>query len=146
MALPPARRRMSASLELLPVVASVPAGRRFVTAYLHEHGLGVLAETAALLTSELLTNCVLHARTPIRLTVTAGTGSVEVVIRDGLPVAPRQRGRRPDATTGRGIDLLDRLATSWQVTLDAEGKSIRFTLDAATDPWAAYVLPGWRDA
>ena len=128
---------MTASLELPPEPSSVPAGRRFVAGVLSGWGLPGVADTAALLTSELLTNSVLHARTPILLTVRRGPGTVEVAVRDASSVAPRQRRHAVDGTTGRGLELLDRLAQDWDVTFDGGGKSIRFTLSDSADAWAS---------
>ena len=128
---------MTASLKLPPEPSSVPAGRRFVAQVLTDWGLPGVADTAALLTSELLTNSVLHARTPIVLTLRRVPGSVEVVVRDASSVAPRQRKHALDGTTGRGLELLNRLALAWDVTIDGEGKSIRFTLSDSVDAWAA---------
>lgn len=137
---------MTATLELPPTAASVPAGRRFVSALLDTWGMAGLVETAALLTSELLTNSVLHARTAIVLTVTRGDGTVEIVVRDGSRSAPRRRRHARDATTGRGLELLERLAQTWEVSVDDAGKSIRCILAADADPWAAYADARWMDA
>lgn len=105
-----------------------------------------LVDTASLLTSELLTNSVLHARTSIVLVVNRLGDGVEVVVRDGSKFAPRRRRHAHDATTGRGIELLERLASSWDVELDDDGKSIRFTLECDVDPWAAFDQADWMDA
>ena len=137
---------MNETLELPPAAASVREGRRFVTSLLETWGLDGLVETTALLTSELLTNSVLHARTTIRLTVVGGEGCVEVVVRDGSRQGPRRRRHARDATTGRGVELLERLATSWDVGVDDNGKSVRFTVTAADDPWAAFAGAEWADA
>lgn len=137
---------MNATLELPPAAASVREGRRFVTSLLQSWGLDGLVETTALLTSELLTNSVLHARTTIRLSVAGGEDCVEVLVRDGSRQGPRRRRHARDATTGRGVELLERLATTWDVGVDDQGKSVRFTVTADSDPWAAYAGVDWADA
>ena len=137
---------MTATLELPPAAASVRDGRRFITSVLETWGMPELIETAALLTSELLTNSVLYARTDIILTLSRHDDGVEIVVRDGSRAAPRRRRHPTDATTGRGLELLERLASSWEVSLDDDGKSVRFVVDAATDPWAAYTSDDWMDA
>ena len=141
-----ARARVTATLELPPAAASVRDGRRFIVSVLETWGMADLAETAALLTSELVTNSVLHARTEIILTVSRRNGSVEIEVRDGSRLGPRRRRHRADATTGRGLELLERLARSWDVSVDDDGKSIRFVLDRGSDPWAAYAGVDWMDA
>lgn len=137
---------MNETLDLPPVAASVREGRRFVTSLLQSWALDELVETTALLTSELLTNSVLHARTTIRLSIVGGDGCVEVHVRDGSRQGPRRRRHARDATTGRGVELLERLATSWDVSFDDNGKSVRFTVTAADDPWAAFSGADWADA
>src|SRR4051812_19379937 len=139
-------RAVTATVALPPAAASVRDGRRFVTGVLDTWGMTELCETAALLTSELLTNSVLYARTDIILTLSRHEDGVEIVVRDGSRAAPRRRRHPTDATTGRGLELLERLASSWEVSLDDDGKSVRFVVDAATDPWAAYATDDWMDA
>ena len=128
---------MTLAVELSPVATSVREGRRFVLDALVSWGLDDLADTAALLTSELLTNSVLHARTAIALSVRqVDEATVEICVRDGSRHAPRRRGHAHDATTGRGIELLEKLAQSWDVTTDETGKTVRFLLAAGEDPWS----------
>ena len=129
---------MSATLRLVASPASVPQARRFVLRMLSKWELDALADTAALLTSEVVTNAVLHARTEIEVTVTRMGSAVQVQVRDGSPVPPVQRRHSAEATTGRGVQLLDRLAASWEVVQDAGGKTICFVVDGSTDVWAAY--------
>src|SRR5688572_21725379 len=69
---------------------SVSAARRFVTSVLAGWGLTELTDTAALATSELVGNAVLHARTPFTLTVQYLRDGVLLRINDHsdqLPVA-----------------------------------------------------------
>jgi len=130
---------MTYELTLAPTVDSVGAGRRLVGAALSEWGLDALSYTATLLTSEVLTNSLLHARTQIDLTV-ARTAPTEVTIsvRDGSTLVPRRRQHAHDATTGRGLELLDRLAQSWRIEPDANGKTLTFTVGGDIDPWAEF--------
>lgn len=138
---------MTYQLALAPTVDSVGVGRRLVAQALAGWRLEELAYTATLLTSEVLTNSVLHARTPILLTVErTDAETVSISVRDGSTLVPHRRQHAPDATTGRGLELLDRLAQSWQVTSQDEAKTLTFTVSAGTDPWAAYSGVDWSDA
>lgn len=137
---------MAESLSLSPVPAAVPDGRRFVGGWLKTWGLDDLVDTATLLTSEVLTNAVLHARTQLVLTVARLTGGAQIAVRDGSRLVPRQRRHAQDATTGRGLDLLDRLASSWEVTVDDSGKTVSFTLEGDVDPWAAFADVDWSES
>ena len=138
---------MSYELTLAPSVDSVGVGRRLVTAALAEWGLDDLAYTATLLTSEVLTNSLLHARTQIVLTVErSGPATVSISVHDGSPLIPRRRRHARDATTGRGLELLDRLAQSWQVEPTTGGKTLTFTVGGDSDPWAEFAGIDWMDA
>src|SRR3954468_18551739 len=80
-------RLVTATVALPPAAASVRDGRRFVTGILDTWGMPELCETAALLTSELLTNSILYARTDIVLTLSRHESGVEIVVRDGSRAA-----------------------------------------------------------
>lgn len=137
---------MSAALRLAASPTSVPQARRFVLQLLERWALADLADTAMLLTSEVVTNAVLHARTEIELTVTRMGQAVQIQVRDGSPVAPVRRRQALEATTGRGMQLLDRLSRSWDVTTDRNGKTVCFVVDASSDPWAGYSAGSWQDS
>jgi anti-sigma regulatory factor (Ser/Thr protein kinase) len=138
---------MSYELTLPPTVESVGVGRRFVDQALSDWGLEDLSYTAALLTSEVLTNSVLHARTPIVLTVgREGQDAVTVSVHDGSSHEPRRRRHAQDATTGRGIELLEKLSDSWAVHSERTGKTLTFTVGAGGDPWEAFSGSEWIDA
>ena len=137
---------MSDTLHLPPLTSSVPQARRFVVQLLEQWSLEELADTVALLTSELVSNAVLHARTDIVVTAVDLGGAVQVDVSDLSPVAPVQRRHTADATTGRGVQLLEQLARSWEVLRHDGGKTVRFTVDGSSDPWAAFLDASWEDA
>ena len=138
---------MSATLRLPPLTSSVPEARRFVTRQLEQWGLDALVDTVALLTSEIVSNAVLHARSEIVVTATdLGDGAVQVDVADLSSVSPVQRRHSDEATTGRGIQLLDQLARSWEVLPTDGGKTVRFTVDSSSDPWASFLDDAWLDA
>lgn len=126
------------SLELPPTTDSVPVARRFVRAELAESPLDV--DTAVLLVSELVTNAVLHARSPFRVLVEPGAEAIRVEVHDGSPVPPRMHRFAPTSATGRGLRLLDRLAQTWGVTHMSDGKSVWFEIGPAeTTAWESFV-------
>jgi anti-sigma regulatory factor (Ser/Thr protein kinase) len=137
---------LSAELVLPPDVSSVGAGRRFVREALAGWRLDHLTDTAVLLTSEVVTNSVLHARTEIVLSIRAEDGSVTISVHDGSQHLPRPRLHSVDATTGRGLELLDRLAQEWHVDSESDGKTLTFTVGGAVDPWAQYNDASWSEA
>ncbi|MDT7569846.1 MAG: hypothetical protein QOE05_20 [Actinomycetota bacterium] len=138
---------MTFELTLAPTVDCVGVGRRLVAEALSEWELDSLAYTATLLTSEVLTNSLLHARTPIVLTVErASSNTVTISVHDESPLVPRRRNHAQDATTGRGLELLDRLSQSWRVQPDATGKTLTFTVGTDIDPWAAFAGVDWLES
>ena len=115
--------------------ASVPAARQFVRAFLADEGVdAVLALPAVLLTSELVTNGVIHAHTDLDLQAKVANGSlrVEVIDRgDGCPVPGRAA---PDAEWGRGLSVVSALATHWGVVMEPDWKSVWFELRCPRSP------------
>jgi anti-sigma regulatory factor (Ser/Thr protein kinase) len=93
---------------------------------------GEPSEIAQLLTSELVTNAVVHATTEIMLRVEADPSLVRVEVTD--TGAGRPAIRRPDVG-GYGLRIVDRLASRWGVDpAGASGKVVWFELDLT--PWA----------
>ena len=115
---------MLVTLDLAPYPASVGEARRFTVETLARWGRDDLAATAALLVSELVTNSILHARTAVQVMLERRADGVRVEVSDGSPVRPTLRHHAPDATTGRGLALVARLAASWGVEVSDTGKSV----------------------
>ena len=112
------------NLDAKPVAAR--EARRFVAEHVGDAGED---GSLALLTSELVTNGVLHARTHLRLGVTAGDDHILVTCGDddtsGSLSIPPPDDRRP---SGRGLMLVDTLASQWGVVSHDDGKTVWFTL------------------
>ena len=118
------------TIELPPEPTSPGAARRFVTDDLAGHD-GAPTDVAALLVSELVTNAVVHARTPIVVTVTATNGLVRVGVRDGSPTLPALRRFDRDAAAGRGLQLVERLASRWGIDVNDASKTVWFEVPLA---------------
>lgn len=89
-------------------------------------------EPAQLLTSELVTNAVLHAGTEVQVVLEAYQDVVHVEVIDLTRRPPIARFTPyDDLQTGRGLTLLDSMATSWGVDPLESGKSVWFDLDTA---------------
>ena len=125
-------------VELPAEAASAAAARRVVRALLVDvgpHG-GTRSDQGALdrvllLTSEIVTNAILHARTPLRLTASLDGGQVRVRVYDRLRLLPRLRSYPTDAGTGRGMHLVEALADQWGVEETANGKCVWFAVAVA---------------
>ena len=113
---------------LPPEPTSARAARRFVTAALHRLGQDGRSDLAELLVSELVTNALLHARTTITLVVQVSGSGIRVGVADGSRRGPRFRDYTDEATTGRGLTLVEELATAWGTEPSGRGKTIWFEL------------------
>lgn len=116
------------SLDLTPEPRSAGTARRFVAEHVHGHVPDETAEVAALLTSELVTNAIVHAHTPMRLHVDVTDEAVRVAVADEMPRLPTPRRSHDARLTGRGMNLVSALATQWGVDPRPRGKTVWFEL------------------
>ena len=72
-------------------------------------------ENAALLVTELVSNVVVHAHTDMLLVVDVVPGRVDLRVQDSSEATPERQDIAPDAINGRGIAIVEELATSWGV-------------------------------
>ncbi len=76
-----------------------------------------LVDRVVLATSELVTNAVVHAKTPMRLWVELRGSWLRVSVddRSPRPARPAEPALRPESEAGRGLQLVAALARSWGV-------------------------------
>jgi anti-sigma regulatory factor (Ser/Thr protein kinase) len=120
------------SIVLPPTAASVPAARHFAVEAMHALGVDgrdQRSERAELLVSELATNAVQHAHTPMRVSVWCHDGELRFEVRDDDPCQVRRVTPDPLASGGRGMMLVDSLSSAWGVNRNARGKTIWFELE-----------------
>lgn len=87
-------------------------------------------DTAVLLTSELVTNAVRYGDIDeIVMTVECGPDSIRVSVLDASPLPPRLTTAPLDGVGGRGILMVDHMASGWGISPDGSGKSVWFRLD-----------------
>lgn len=116
--------------ELPPTRDAPAASRELVARACRRWRLGQWSRLTQLLTSELVTNAVVHAGTPIRLDLRRLAGALQVAVRDQDPrlVAqpPADPDRGPDGLPagepGRGLLLLSTLADDWGCAPTSDGK------------------------
>jgi serine phosphatase RsbU (regulator of sigma subunit)/anti-sigma regulatory factor (Ser/Thr protein kinase) len=143
------RQNLVAAADFDPEPSAAAAARRFVRETLISSGLPVdddAISDAVLLTSELVTNAVVHAGTPVQLTCRLNGTNIEVSVLDRHParVIPDPPGATAvvDRPSGRGLLLPAALSASWGVTYAASAKAVWFRLgpdagpDAGPDPVA----------
>lgn len=115
-------------LELPSAPASVGGARRFVGAALEQLDALSLSEVAALLTSELVTNAVVHAAGSIRIRVSVAADLVRIAVADESSMMPAPRLAGDGAVTGRGLALVEQLAERWGSDPHEGGKEVWFEL------------------
>ena len=125
--------------QLSPVPASVSEARRWVTDLLTSWDLAAAADDLRLVVSELVGNAVLHARTMLRVALSIAGGVLELTVGDHDTRSPRPRRQRSDdeATSGRGLMLVEALSDDWGVSERMDGKEVWFRVAAPA---------GWRYA
>ncbi|MCT7356279.1 ATP-binding protein [Streptomyces sp. 15-116A] len=110
---------------------AVPESRRALRELLRSWGRPGRSEIAELLTSELVTNALVHTDREAVLTATVGPRGLRVEVRDFVAREPRPRvPDADDGTHGRGLVLVESLADQWGVRPHAVGKAVWFELGA----------------
>jgi anti-sigma regulatory factor (Ser/Thr protein kinase) len=104
--------------------SSVPAARHLVTRALADWSCDDASWAAAQIVAELAANCALHARTGFEVRLVQSRDALRLEVTDGsrVRVQPRQYGAQ--ATTGRGLRLVERLSQDWGVEMAATGKTV----------------------
>ncbi|MEV6837803.1 SpoIIE family protein phosphatase [Streptomyces sp. NPDC051133] len=111
--------------------AAVAVLRARATRQVQEWGLGELAMTTELIVSELVTNAIRYAASPVRLRLLRDS-RLTCEVSDSSGTAPRLRHARSTDEGGRGLFLVAQLAHRWGARHTGEGKII----------WAEQEIPG----
>jgi PAS domain S-box-containing protein len=132
--------------------SSVATARRVVRDALTLARRDDLVEAAQLLVSEVVTNALVHAGTPIDFQAWVGDAGLRVEVTDGSTQTPTRRSYGAMAGTGRGLRLLEQMVDRWGTLAREDGKTVWFELSSgyrlehvtfpvAPDPVAAVNLP-----
>ncbi len=122
--------------------AAAAEARRQVRAAIRAWDLPADPDTAALLTSELVTNAIRHepGRT-VTLAVTCTDDKLRVEVHDTSRFLPVLADCPADAEAGRGLLLVAALSAEWGCYRTPAGKAVYFTLAFRPGP-AGGVRPG----
>lgn len=124
-----------------PDAAHVRAARQFVESQLAAWRAEHLGWAACTVVSELATNAVLHAHTPFTVELQLDRGRLRLAVTDDSPALPLRRHFAAQATTGRGLHLVDRTTSRWGVESNGHGKTVWCEFDGA-----AAAVPAETDA
>lgn len=136
------RLQMSSARAVLPSApASAAVARRLVGEACAAADASAFTDTAALLTSELVTNAVVHARSDLEVLVETCRDGLRVEVRDRDDRMPERREYDAEASTGRGALLVEALADAYGAEpLSYGGKAVWFSL-GSPPPWEHHPAP-----
>ncbi|MDG5809284.1 SpoIIE family protein phosphatase [Streptomyces ossamyceticus] len=130
--------RAAASFD--PVSRSVATARSFVRDTLQGWGFADIVDDAVVLTSELVTNAVVHAGTSADVLCLRSEDGVRIEVADRYPEreiplqsSPVNMGS-PDREGGRGLQLCAAMAGRWGVEYTPTHKQVWFQLDLPDRP------------
>jgi serine phosphatase RsbU (regulator of sigma subunit)/anti-sigma regulatory factor (Ser/Thr protein kinase)/uncharacterized protein YigA (DUF484 family) len=117
-------------IDLPALVSSPDRARRFVRDTLTPLDVpGTSIDDAELVASELVMNSVLHARSDLTLSVERTNRLVRLRVGDLSAARPVVRNADPDATTGRGLLIIEQIASRWGTDLNRDGKTVWVEID-----------------
>lgn len=121
---------MTDRIELPRSERSPGLARRFVGDRLAAWDLDRVAETAQLLVSELVTNAVIHARSNAVLRIETSRDVLRITVVDHGPGTRRRHLSMPPPSDfgGRGLFIVDQLASRWGAARHSDGNHVWFEL------------------
>lgn len=144
---------MTEQLTLQPESSAARIARRWIRDELSERERPDLMESAVLGVSELVTNALLHVRSPISIRIVEVGHRLRIEVYDDSPRAPEGRPTivvdtsASPATIGRGLQIVDSISLSWGVAYEDHGKCVWFqpmpegTHPSGQDPDEGQPLP-----
>jgi PAS domain S-box-containing protein len=118
--------------QMLPALpSSAGEARRLLRDALPGEASEESVDAAALALSEIVTNALVHAGTPMRLRVILAPPAVRVELADGSVHLPLPRDYSRAAGTGRGLHMVTEVVDQWGAHHDEDGKVVWFEI---TDP------------
>lgn len=119
-------RQVAADEKLPPDAASAGRARWLLRAALQDNSNDETLDAAQLAVSEIVTNALVHAGTEMRLRILVAAQSVRVELSDGSSRLPSQRDFGATSPTGRGLLLVEELASRWGAHPTEGGKVVWF--------------------
>lgn len=122
------QRQECARTSLRADTASAGVARRFVSDVLANRGMESLVDTAALLTSEVVTDPLVYAGEDLELEVSFPPSGVRVEVSHAGASDPVRAENRIGPVAVPGRELLESLAERWGSNAAAGGRSVWFEL------------------
>lgn len=129
---PPVLRSLSVSL--IATLTAPAEARRLVRTAIESWDVPADPYVAALLTSELVTNAIMHTAGTVRLFVACTRDHLRVYVHDTSRARPVALDPPAEAEFGRGLALVDTLATDWGSYRTPDGKAVYFTIALVPGP------------
>lgn len=126
------RPMSTGSVRLAPNPAASAAARQFLREQMRTSALDGLGELTELLTSELVTNVVRHVGSPMIVHICHDASMVRVEVNDDSAEPPVLAQPDPFSDHGRGLMLVNALASDWGTRGTDNGKTVWFELDTRT--------------
>jgi anti-sigma regulatory factor (Ser/Thr protein kinase) len=98
---------------------------------------GEQLDVVTLLVSEVVTNAIVHAGTDVEVSVELKPDAVRIEVSDEAVGLPAPRDATDEETSGRGLALVEALASEWGVDSRPEGKVVWFEVPRLDGPAAA---------
>jgi len=113
------------SLPLAPDPSSPAVARSHALELVRPWASEVFASDTALVVTELVANSVLHAGTDLSMEISVETPiTIRVEVFDGSFILPVLQEASSDAVSGRGLRLVDAIATCWGARQRMDGKVV----------------------
>ncbi len=127
----------TAEIDLEPNIGSVAHARRFVAETLRGWSQEPeLVSDAVLITSELVTNAIVHGEPPVRLRLLAVDQDITLEVDDSDSAMPRKVHDDPGAIDGRGLAIVAQLSSRWAARPNGRGKTVWSTLRSRSHEYA----------
>ncbi len=120
------------SVDLMSEPGAPGAAREFLRSTLQTWRLDGFGDVAELLADELVSNVVRHVGAPMQLRAVRHPSSIRIEVDDPSTEPPVRQDPDPLQDHGRGILLVESLATVWGVELRDDGKTVWFEIDVET--------------
>ena len=118
------RRAWAAIASFPPHPRNVRHARRITRTALAAWGAPELVDSAEMVVSELVTNALRYGSGPVDLTLALTDRTLRIAVADEGTSLPAPRDAASDAQGGRGLQIVELLADSWEVVVRLTGKTV----------------------